>query len=149
MWAQLLSCPTLCNSMDCRPPGSSVHGIVQARILEWVAMPFSRGSSGPRDQTPGSCISCTDRQTLYHCTTWETQLWVISIRLNLTVEPSTRVQRVRELVAGVRKHHRVSICTGKLQASLQFSPKYFGLSHLKITGTNRSTLCSIFTLSKN
>ena len=42
--------------MDCSPPGSSVHGILQARILAWVAMPFSRGSSWPRDQT---CISCS------------------------------------------------------------------------------------------
>ena len=41
----------LCDTMDCSPPGSSVHGILQARILEWVAVPFSRGSSGPRDQT--------------------------------------------------------------------------------------------------
>ena len=39
------SCLTLCNPMDCSPPGSSVHGILQARILEWVAIPFSRGSS--------------------------------------------------------------------------------------------------------
>ena len=39
------SCPTLCDLMDYSPPGSSVHGILQARILEWVAMPFSRGSS--------------------------------------------------------------------------------------------------------
>ena len=39
------SCPTLCDPMDCNPPGSSVHGILQARILEWVTMPSSRGSS--------------------------------------------------------------------------------------------------------
>ena len=39
------SCPTLCDPMDCSPPGSSVHGILQARILEWVAISFSRGSS--------------------------------------------------------------------------------------------------------
>ena len=43
------SCSTLCNPMDCSPPGSSVHGIFQARILEWVASAFSRGSSGPSD----------------------------------------------------------------------------------------------------
>ena len=43
------SCPTLCNPMDCSPPGSSIHGIFQARILERVVMPFSRGSSQPRD----------------------------------------------------------------------------------------------------
>ena len=45
------SCPTLCDPMDCSPPGSSVHGIHQAGILEWVAIPFSRGSSQSRDQT--------------------------------------------------------------------------------------------------
>ena len=49
-------CPTLCNPIDCSPPCSSVHGILQPRILEWVAIPFSRGSSQPRDQTQVSCI---------------------------------------------------------------------------------------------
>ena len=49
------SCLTLCDPMDCSLAGSSVHGILQARILEWVVIPFSRGSSGPRDWT---CISC-------------------------------------------------------------------------------------------
>ena len=44
------SCLTLCNPMNCSPPGSSVHGILQARILEWVAISFSRGSSQPRVQ---------------------------------------------------------------------------------------------------
>ena len=50
------SCPTLCNPVDCSLPGSSVHGILQARILEWVAISFSRGSSRPRDQTQVSHI---------------------------------------------------------------------------------------------
>ena len=50
-------CLTLCDPMDCSPPGSSVTGIIlQARILEWVAIPFSRGSSQPRDQTRVFCI---------------------------------------------------------------------------------------------
>ena len=50
--AQLLqSCPTLCNFMGLSPPGSSVHGILQGRILEWVAMPSSKGPSLPRDGT--------------------------------------------------------------------------------------------------
>ena len=44
-------CSTLCDHMDYSPPGSSVHGIFQARILEWVALPFSRGSSQPKDQS--------------------------------------------------------------------------------------------------
>ena len=45
------SCPTLCDPTDCSPPGSSVRGILQARILEWVAMPSSRASFQPRNQT--------------------------------------------------------------------------------------------------
>ena len=50
------SCPTLWEPVDCSPPGSSVHGILQARILEWVAIAFSRGSSQPRDRTQVSRI---------------------------------------------------------------------------------------------
>ena len=65
-------CPTLCDPMDSSPPGSSVHGIFQARILEWVAMSSSRGSSRPRDGThvSVSCGPCTGKRSLYHCTTW-------------------------------------------------------------------------------
>ena len=51
------SCPTLCDPVVCTPPGSSVHGILLARILEWVASPFSRGSSGPRNRTQVSHIA--------------------------------------------------------------------------------------------
>ena len=51
------SCLSLCNSMDCSPPGSSVHGLLQARTLEWVAMPSSRGSSQASDQTQVSRIA--------------------------------------------------------------------------------------------
>ena len=54
----LQSYPTLCNPMDCSLPGSSVYGILQTGILEWVAMLFSRGSSQPRDRTCISHISC-------------------------------------------------------------------------------------------
>ena len=50
------SCPTLCNPMDCSQPASSVHEILQARILKWVAIPFSRGSSQPKDPAWVSCI---------------------------------------------------------------------------------------------
>ena len=56
---------TLCNPMDCSPPGSSVHGNFQARILEWVAISFFRGSS----QTRVIYTSCLGRQILYHCAT--------------------------------------------------------------------------------
>ena len=51
------SCLTLCDPVDCSPPDSSIHGIFQARILEWVAISFSRGSSRPRDQTQVSRIA--------------------------------------------------------------------------------------------
>ena len=50
-------CLTLCDPMDCSPPGSSVHGMSQARILEWVAISCSRGSSQPRDQAHVSCLA--------------------------------------------------------------------------------------------
>ena len=62
------SCPTLCDPMDYSLPGSSVHGIIQARILEWVAISFSRRSSRPRDQT---CISCIGSWILNHWAIWE------------------------------------------------------------------------------
>ena len=65
--AKLLQlCLTLCNAMDCGPPGSSVQGILQARMLEWVAMASSRGSSRPWDQTHVSYISCIGRWVLDH-----------------------------------------------------------------------------------
>ena len=53
-------CPTLCDPMDHSPPISSVHWILQARILKWVAMPSTRGSSQSRDQTCTSCVSCIE-----------------------------------------------------------------------------------------
>ena len=56
-WSEVAqSCLTLCDPMDCSLPGSSVHGILQARILEWVTISFSRGSSWPRDRTRVSRI---------------------------------------------------------------------------------------------
>ena len=72
IWALLVSevtqsCPTLCNPVDCSLPGSSLHGILQARILEWVAISFSRGSSQPRDRTRVSHIA--DRR--FNC--WATR----------------------------------------------------------------------------
>ena len=62
------SCLILCDSTDSSTPGSSVHGILQARMLEWGAIPFSRGSSRPRDWT---LVFCTGRWIFYHWATWE------------------------------------------------------------------------------
>ena len=63
---QLLSCPTLSVPMDCSPAGSSVHGIFQAQILEWVPIPFSRGSSQSIKIAHVSYVSCIGRWVFYH-----------------------------------------------------------------------------------
>ena len=70
------SCPTLCNPMNCTPWGSFVHGILQARILEWIAIFFSRWSSWPRDWTRVSCIAGQ------FFTIWATKkaVWEITVR---------------------------------------------------------------------
>ena len=72
------SCPTLCNPTDYNLPYSSVHAIFQARILDWVAISSSTGSSPPRDRIHIPCISCTGRQILYHCSIWEVRLRVFN-----------------------------------------------------------------------
>ena len=58
--------------MHCRPPSFSVHGILQARILEWVAISYSRASSQPRDRTSVFWVSCIGRQIVNYCATWNT-----------------------------------------------------------------------------
>ena len=73
------SCLTLFDPMDCSLPGSSVHGMLQARILALVAISSSRGSSQPRDQNYFFCASCTGRWILYHCATWEEALFTCMI----------------------------------------------------------------------
>ena len=89
----LQSCPTLCDPMDCSPPGSSVHGILQARILEWVAMPSSRGYSRPRDRTRVSWGSCTagDSLSLSHRKS-PCRLVEIAREPELEVEPNNVTQ---------------------------------------------------------
>ena len=71
VFASAQSCLTLWNFRDCSLLGSSVPGIFQTRILQWVAISYSRGSSWPRDRIRVSCVSCTGRQILYHFATWE------------------------------------------------------------------------------
>ena len=86
-------CLTLCNPMDYSPPGSSVHGILQARILEWVAVPFSRGSSWPSDWTWVSCITGrfftiwatekSHRKTFIPCNNIRTHAWCSVLSVNM------------------------------------------------------------------
>ena len=90
--ASLLSLVKLCKPMDCRPPGSSVHGILQVRILEWVAIPFSRGSFWSRDQSrvsgiAGRFFTLSHRGRLVFCQTYSIlytpQTW--HLRWSLTI----------------------------------------------------------------
>ena len=79
--------------MDSIPPGSSIYRIFQARILEWVAISFSKGSSQPRDKT---CVSCTGRQILYHWATREApeHIYLYSNLLRLAEYVIYKVARV-------------------------------------------------------
>ena len=81
-------CPTLCNPMDCSPPDSSVYGIFQVRILEWISIFFSRGSSWFRDETHISWVSCTGRRIL------------------LPLAPSMWNARLDETQAGIKTDRR-------------------------------------------
>ena len=91
------SCPTLCNPMDCSPPGSSFHGISQARILEWVPISSFRGSSQPRDRTNISCSSCIHRQIFFHCTTWGAPKKLYTVTKRPTVVAGTVSVQLRSL----------------------------------------------------
>ena len=86
-----LSRVQLCDPVDCSPPGSSVHGILQARILEGVAIPSCRGSSPPRDGTHVSCVSCTGKWVLYHeCHLGSPEKYYLPIKRNEVVINATK-----------------------------------------------------------
>ena len=70
---------TLCNPMDCSPPGPTVHETAQARVLEWVAISYFRESSCPRDRT---FVSCIGRWILNHCFTWEAHPYISSLQFS-------------------------------------------------------------------
>ena len=82
------SCPILCDPMDCSQLGSSVHGISQARIQEWVAISYSRGSSQPRDQ---SQVSCIVRWILYHWASRQGSCFEYHVLIHLNVDQSYEV----------------------------------------------------------
>ena len=91
-------CPTLCNPMNCSLPGSSVYGISQERILESVAISFSRGSSWSQDRTHISCVSCIVRLILYHCCCccccWVALVVSDSVRLHRR-QPTTAYEKLQ------------------------------------------------------
>ena len=113
---------TLCDPMDCSPPGSSVHAVSQARIMEWVALPFSRESSWPRDRTHFSI----GWQIVYHCATWEARVkWILKNIGIADLRDSLRAEMKHSttLPAGLRSrwcwkgHSRgssTSVCTARL-----------------------------------
>ena len=76
MWLVAQKCPSLCDVLDCSPAGSSVHGIFQARIMEWVAIAFSRGSSRLRDRTYIPYVSWLLDGFFTTRNTWETHMYI-------------------------------------------------------------------------
>ena len=78
-------CPTLCDLINCSLPGASVHGIFQARILEWIAIPSFRGSSRPRDGIHIFWVSCIGRWILYPCAMWEAPIALCNKSVSLWV----------------------------------------------------------------
>ena len=102
------SYPTLCISMDCSPPGSPVHGILQARILEWVAIPFFRGYSWPRDQTQ---VSYTAGRCL---TVWATRKTYVQNRIsNVFILPTNLGWTLnRSKMAKYQSFHKVLLESG-------------------------------------
>ena len=92
-------CPSLCDDpMDCSAPGSSFLGIFQARTLEWVSIPFSRGSSWSRDQTRLSCVSGIGRRILYHWDIWE------ALKLLRSVKEKKKKKKIKLITKEARTH---------------------------------------------
>ena len=91
MWKITQLCPSLWDPMDCSPPGFSVHGILQARILKWIAMSSSRGSSQPRDWTQVSFILSIMSQIIGAFSTWLGASLVAQTVKNLPAMQKTQV----------------------------------------------------------
>ena len=92
LWREVIVtqlCLTLCDPMDCSPPGFSIHGILQARILEWVAIPFSRGSSRPRDWTWVSHIAARFFTSWATGEAWKPRLFCLGPHLLFWLQLST------------------------------------------------------------
>ena len=90
-------CPTLCNPLDSSPPGSSVHGILQARILEWVVMPSSRGSSQLGNRTCVSLSPALAGRFFTTSATWEAQVWFGSHFLVQNINASIQKMKINHI----------------------------------------------------
>ena len=101
------SCPTLCHPMNCSLPGSSVHGIFQAIVLEWIAISFSGGSSRPRDQTWVSLI--VDRRFTFWATS-KSPFWMLLYKSHGTPVITPHLK----LMADIATHHDTLLWGGSL-----------------------------------
>ena len=136
------SCQTLCDPMDCSLPGSSLHGILQARVLEWVAFSFSRGSSQPRDRTQVSCIPgrhfnlwATREAPEYHLKHVVATCPVKSLKMFswLGVEPGATTVNTSNHCTGPPGNSRggcsLALCTCPVQpmpaSPIPYSPRWF------------------------
>ena len=120
------SCPTLCDPMDCSLPGSSVHSISQARILEWVAILPSRGSFQPRGQSHISSVSCIGRQILCHYATLPpSKLWEEPLQL-----PSNNLPRIWLIWDWVDYLYHPEGCVGAELSSPETPPSPWICLHL-------------------
>ena len=113
---------TLCDQSDCSPPGFSVHGILQVRILEWVAISSSRGSSWLRDW---SHISCIGRWILYHWATWEA-LSAYYVQRIVIISVDSALEQNYSLVGWEKCMHKV--WGGEIGTRRFLSFFFFGLS---------------------
>ena len=98
------SCPTLCDPVDCSLPGFSIHGISQAKILELVAISFSRGSSWPRDRSWVFSLSCMGQWILYH---WATLKAPITSFSSVTQSCPTFCDPMNCSTPGLPVHHQL------------------------------------------
>ena len=147
------SCPALCNPMDCSPPGSSVRGIFQVRLLEWVAMSSSRGSSLSRDQTWVSWVSYIGRQMLYHWATREALFIRTSYSWELTALCTFPAVLIQELCPALTFNPQAAgslliLCAQKLHGFVCRIHLFF-LIIFSTSDLTSSLLRSYFILSMN
>ena len=95
-----------CDPMDCSPPGSSVHGILQTRILKWVAVSFSRGTSRPRDRTQISCIQFSSVQSLSHVQFVATP-WTAACQASLSITNSWSLLKLMSIESVMPSNHLI------------------------------------------
>jgi len=108
-WSHLVaqSCLTLCNPMDYSLPGSSVHGIFQAIVLEWIAISFSRGSSQPRDRTRVSrIVQFSSVQSLSHVWFFATP-WIAALQASLSMHNSRSSLRLTSIESVMPSSHLI------------------------------------------